>query len=101
MDLRQSWDSGDTDPCIKATAKACSTYPTTQQLYQGAGDAGKARPETSFTSATPNLHLERRVAGSNPEWTLHLHLQSGDNDCIYTMCPFCKPAGLLNFNCNV
>ena len=70
-------------------------------LHQGAGDAGKARPEESFASAATNRHLERRVAGSNPEGTLCLRLRSHDYDCFYTMCPFCKPAGLLNDNCNV
>ena len=98
----QGQTSGNTGP-EKATAYAAQTYPTTQQLYQGAGDAGKARPEESFASAATNHRLELGTQGRGFESREDASPSSSNLAImiVFTMCPFCKPAGLLNVNCNV
>ena len=47
----------------KATARSLCICPTTQPLHQGAGDAGKPKPEASLATEI----VERKVAGSNPD----------------------------------
>ena len=67
------WSNPDTR---KATARYLCICPTTQPLCQGAGNAGKMRPELSFASGATNLHLKRKVASSNPARTLPLFTSS-------------------------
>ena len=75
--------SGSFQTSRKVTARSLCIHPTTQRLYQSAGNAKKPRPEESFASGATNLCLECKVAGSNPERTVFCfsHLQAHNNDC--------------------
>ena len=54
------WRSPDS---TKATASGTCMHPTNQPLHQGAGEAGKARSESSTPSEATNLHIGSQGRG--------------------------------------
>ena len=86
----QGWISGNTGP-RKATAQACPTYPTTQQLYQGDGDAGRPKLEASLVTSKWSARSRVRIpVGTSRKILSSLFLfQSRDNDWFLSMCLFC------------
>jgi hypothetical protein len=77
MDMKHRVWSGSIQAFKKATARSLCIRPTNQQQYQGAGDAGKPKPESSLARA------KRKVAGSIPDredFYEAFSPQSRDND---------------------
>ena len=52
-----------TPDSTKATASGTCMHPTNQPLHQGAGEAGKARSESSTPSEATNLHIGSQGRG--------------------------------------